>query len=133
MMSQVCELPEHFEDSEVCTVLRNEDTRKLKKYPLTCGLVMKVRTALIRVIKRSILKSEERKRLGSEDQSLYKLIETFTSEEDFLHEHWPSSVVLHNVVLELSIKSYQPVSSVATRIQLAPPRSTKVLFSARWR
>jgi hypothetical protein len=130
MMSQVCELPEHFEDSEVCTVLRNEDTRKLKKYPLTCGLVMKVRTALIRVIKRSILKSEERKRLGSEDQSLYKLIETFTSEEGFLHEHWPSSVVLHNVVLELSIKAINLSPTLQREFSLhplGPPKYCSVL------
>jgi hypothetical protein len=129
-MSQVCELPEHFEDSEVCTVLRNEDTRKLKKYPLTCGLVMKVRTALIRVIKRSILNSEERKRLGSEDQSLYKLIETFTSEEDFLHEHWPSSVVLHNVVLELSIKAINLSPALQREFSLhplGPPKYCSVL------
>jgi hypothetical protein len=129
-MSQVCELPEHFEDSEVCTVLRNEDTRKLKKYPLTCGLVMKVRTALIRVIKRSILKSEERKRLGPEDHSLYKLIETFTSEEDFLHEHWPSSVVLHNVVLELSIKAINLSPALQREFSLhplGPPKYCSVL------
>lgn len=105
------ELPEHFEDTAVCTVLRKEDTQRFKQYPLTCGLAVKLRTALIRVIKRSVLKAAERKALPTEDICLYNLVEAFTSEKEFLRENWSSTVVFHTVVLELAIKA----------INLSPP------------
>jgi hypothetical protein len=105
------ELPEHFEDRDICTVLCNEDTRRLQKYPLTCGLAMKLRTGLVRVIKRSVLKSAERRLLSTEDVNLYNLIEAFTSEPEFLREHWPSAPTLHSVIVEVAIKA----------INLSPP------------
>lgn len=119
MMSEV-ELPEHFDDNAICTILRKGDTHKYKQYPLTCGLAVKLRTALIRVLKRSVLKAAERKALPTEDICLYSLVETFTSEKDFLRQHWPSPVVFHTVVLELAIKTINLSPLLQKELSLHP-------------
>lgn len=99
------ELPDHFSDVEVCAVLCDEENQRHRKHPLTCGLLMKLRTAFIRITKRSVLNTEQRKKLSTDDRNLYKLVEAFTTEADFLHEHWPSTVLLYNVAVELATKA----------------------------
>eukprot|EP00598_Pedospumella_elongata_P008545 CAMPEP_0184994894 /NCGR_PEP_ID=MMETSP1098-20130426/51083_1 /TAXON_ID=89044 /ORGANISM="Spumella elongata, Strain CCAP 955/1" /LENGTH=549 /DNA_ID=CAMNT_0027521055 /DNA_START=20 /DNA_END=1669 /DNA_ORIENTATION=+ len=111
-MMSAPELPEHFDDVEVLLILRNGSYTQLRhQYPLTCGLVSKLRTALIRVLKRSLLKGHEVKALSTEDVTLYTLIEAFTSEKEFLRTNWPEPMILHSVVVEISVKS----------INLSPP------------
>lgn len=99
------QLPDHFSDVEVCAVLCDEDNQRHRRHPLTCGLLMKLRTAFIRITKRSVLNTEQRKKLTTDDRNLYKLVEAFTTEVDFLHEHWPSTVILYNVAVELATKA----------------------------
>ena len=119
-MDPAPELPDHFEDSDVCKVLRKEDTSTLRQYVLNCGLVIKLRTALLRVLKRSVLKLSERKALGSEDECLYSLVDAFTIEKEFLHKYWPCSKLLHRVVLELSIKAINLSSTLQRELSVHP-------------
>mmetsp|Transcript_16153 Transcript_16153/g.27106 ORF Transcript_16153/g.27106 Transcript_16153/m.27106 type:complete len:319 (+) Transcript_16153:35-991(+) len=131
-------VPDHFPDPIIAEALRAFNTGRVEGsgtndgdgvlsrcthnphigpcYPLTCGLVMKLRTGYIRAMKKTILKSHERMNLdyvfqndnhhrygtdngGAQDYKdhmsgrlssviLYYLVDRFTTDKELLHSRW---------------------------------------------
>jgi hypothetical protein len=99
------ELPDHFNDREIVTVLKSKDKGSLPseavdvhgvnaRYSLTCGLIIKLRCANFRVVKRSRIWAP-RSESDSYEERLYYLVKHYVLERDldYLLSNWTPETI----------------------------------------
>ena len=110
------ELPDHFTDREIVTVLKSKDKVSISledmdvhgvdvRYPLTCGLIIKLRCANFRVVKRS-RRWAPRNESDSYEERLYYLVKHYVLERDldYLLSNWTPEMIA-TAAMEMSRKA----------------------------
>jgi hypothetical protein len=98
----IIELPDTFPLDEMCAILNGQDsTSYAHKFPLTVGLMLKLRSAIKRMYKNSWCKFP--RKLAEQGQQFYLLVQKLTFEVEQLKSTWEPAV-LWRVAEELSAK-----------------------------
>jgi hypothetical protein len=96
-------LPDHFLDIEIYNGLSNSSVERLK-FPLYCGLLIKLRAGLLRVVKRSQFTPIKIDGSFGLENRLYNLVKYFCEDEENFIKNW-NEIQIWKYSLELIQKS----------------------------
>lgn len=87
-------VPDNFPDSDLCAAMnRSPEFKHLHAFPLVCGLLLKLKSALQRIYKRSDCKFPRNAENQSSPPELYELILMFTSVPDQVRREWTIEIL----------------------------------------
>eukprot|EP01039_Chlorochromonas_danica_P008247 gene8247-9095_t len=136
-------IPEMFTDEDICMILNNlsapqgeEQSTSLSSFsywnhfPLVCGVLIRMRSGLQRVYRRSECRFPRRP--DHQAEQFYQLVEAVVYEKEELRHHW-SHQTLWQVAEELTLKSLNLSLPLNRRLQCHPlyplhPSSEKMVF-----